>query len=196
MIVFKQTRELLFGCGVIVDKYPTAMQKLSSVFQSILLIASNTLYLMASIFFVIMYYNSIDGFQVVYCILEAQWTLISMLLLFVLFSIRKETKRMVIHLQEIVNESEYIFVVRFLPKYKTVITEKNENLKTFVGSTGEAEKFYIEAERRLYVMSKWPNFILQSSYMFVQTSTCLAYLILDMIHGHFDPRQYYFMTII
>lgn len=108
MIVFNRTRKLLFECGVIVDKYPTAVDKFLSFFGSIMLIASNTLYLLASLFFIIMYFDEITGFEVVYCILEVQWTLISMLLLFVLISVRKEAKRMVIGLQEIVDRSEYV----------------------------------------------------------------------------------------
>lgn len=187
MIVFKQTRKLLFGCGVVVKENPSIKSRVTSCVYSVLIFLSNALYFTLSGLLIVMYLDEIEPFQIVYCILEMQWTLISILLLFVLYSVRRQIQRMVANLQTIVDTSKNLRT--------NLATIRETNRFCISGAKGAAKEFYEEAEKKVYAMSRWPKFLLQWSYIFVQISTCFAYMMLDLIRGEFDPRQYYLMTI-
>lgn len=105
MIVFEQSRKLLFQCGLRIDANQSPKTKLCNLFNRLMVFLSTSFYFTSSILIIAVNFNAMDSFQLVYCVLQAQWTFISIALFFVLLGIQHDIREMLQTLQHTVDES-------------------------------------------------------------------------------------------
>lgn len=64
-----------------------------------------------------------------------------------------------------------------------------------IGDDDETRKIYVEAERKTTLISKYPIFV-SYYYFFLQTISFAIFFACDLIRGHIDTTNYYYLIYI